>query len=69
MGTGDSEGFEELGAGINRARVRGWGGGGEGRSKVRLMRKSQFGNQEAQGFREETEVEGWREKDLGPEEY
>lgn len=46
--------------------VRGWGGGGKGRSRVRSMRKSQFGNQEAQVFQEETEVEGMREKGQKP---
>ena len=52
---GDTKGFEKLGVGMNKGLpVRGWGGGGEGRSRVRSMRKSQFGNQEAQVFQEET---------------
>lgn len=56
LGTGDSkssEKLEVLGVGV---------AGGEGRSKVRSVRKSQFRNQEAQNFQEEIEVEGRSEK-------
>lgn len=56
--------FEKLEVNMNRELpVR--GGGGEGRSKVRSMGKSQFGSQEAQVFQEETEEGGKRVRSLG----